>query len=92
MYFPRAVDLAFHRSHLHPGVQQTCGPDHLLGHLVGVLPLIISRRGGDEHRLVIPLLKFREFQGPVVEGAGQAEAVLRTASIHGKKNLISIKR
>ena len=79
----QVVNLAFHRPHLHPGVQQTRGPDHLLGHLVGVLPLIISRRGGDEHRLMIPLLKLREFQGPVVEGTGQTEAVLHQAFLPG---------
>ena len=71
----QVVDLPLHGAHLHPGIQQTRGPDHLLGHLVGVLTLIVPGGGGDEHRLVIPLLKLREFQGPVVEGAGQAEAV-----------------
>ena len=79
----QVVDLPLHGAHLHPGIQQARGPDHLLGHLVGVLTLIVPGSGGHKHRLVIPLLKFRKFQGPVVEGAGQAEAVFHQALLPG---------
>ena len=69
------VDLALYRAHLHPGVQQSGGADDLLHDVVRPLPLVRPRRGGDEHRLTDAALKFLEFQRPVVEGAGQAEAV-----------------
>ena len=69
------VDLALYRAHLHPGVQQSGGADDLLHDVVRPLPLVGPRRGGDEHRLTDAALKFLEFQRPVVEGAGQAEAI-----------------
>ena len=74
-FLHKVVDLPFHRANLHPGVQQSGGADDLLHDVVRPLPLVGPRRGGDEHRLTDAALKFLEFQRPVVEGAGQAEAV-----------------
>ena len=70
------VDLAVHRPHIHAGVEKPCGPDDLLHDLAGPAPLVLPRGGGHVHNLVEPLFKFVKFQGPVVKGAGQAEAVL----------------
>ena len=77
------VDLAGDGPHLHTGVQQACGADHLLHDLVGSLPLVLPRRGGDEHRLTEALLELRELQGAVIIGAGQTEAVLHQALLPG---------
>ena len=77
------VDLAGDGPHLHTGVQQARGADHLLHDLVGSLPLILPRRGGDEHRLTEALFKLRKLQGAVIIGAGQAEAVLHQALLPG---------
>ena len=58
-------------------VQQAGGPDHLLDHLAaGLAQFVGPRRGRDEDHLVEPLLPFLEPQRPVVQRAGQAEAVL----------------
>ena len=70
------VNLAGDGPDLHPGIQQARGADDLLHHLVRPLPLVGAGGGGDEHRLADALLEFLEFQGAVVVGAGQAEAVL----------------
>ena len=82
------VDLTGDGAYLHPGVQQTRGADDLLHHLIGVGLFEVSGGGGDIHRLMEPLLEFLELQGAVIEGAGQAEAVLHllagvVAVVHG---------
>ena len=51
----------------------------LLHHLVRPLPLVGAGRGGDEHRLADAALELLEPQGPVIKGAGQAEAVAHQA-------------
>ena len=77
------VDLSHHRTQLHLGVKQSRGTDHLLHHSVGVGALILAGGGGDVDGLVEPLLKFLEFQGPVVKGAGQPEAIAHKAFLAG---------
>ena len=77
------VDLPLHGPDLHPGIQQSRGPNHLLHHLVRPLPLVGAGRGRDEHRLADPLLELLEFQRPVVVGAGQPEAVLYQGVLPG---------
>ena len=70
--------------HLRPGrgdldlrVQQPGGPDHLLDDLAaGLLQLVRPGRGRDVDHLLDPRLPFLEPQRPVVQRAGQAEAVL----------------
>ena len=58
-------------------VQQARRPDHLLDRLAARLGQFVGpRRGRDEDHLVEPALPFLEPQRPVVQGAGQAEAVL----------------
>src|SRR5581483_12406414 len=61
---------------LHYRVQEPGGPDELLYHLRRVLELIWPGGGGDEDHLVDVLLELLEGERPVVEGAGQPEAVL----------------
>ena len=65
------VDLPRHGPDLHSGVQQARGPDDLLHDLIRLTALVLRRGGGDEHRLMEPLLELIELQGPVVEGAGK---------------------
>ena len=77
------VDLALDRPDLHPGVQKARGPDDLLHDLVRLAPLVLGGGGRDVDRLVEPLLELVELQGPVVEGAGQAEAVFDQALLPG---------
>ena len=77
------VDLPLYGPHLHPGVQQPRGPDHLLHNLVRLAPLVVRRGGGDIHRLAEPGLELIKFQGTVVEGAGEPEAVLHKALLPG---------
>ena len=79
----QVVDLAGDGAHLHPGVQQSRGADDLLHHLAGVGLFILAGGGGDVHRLGKPLLKLLKPQGAVIEGAGQAEAVLHQALLAG---------
>ena len=77
------VDLAVHRSHLHPRIQQTRRPDHLLHDLVGAVLFVVPRRGGHKHCLPEPLLELLKFQRPVVKGAGQPEPVVHQALFSG---------
>ena len=77
------VDLARYRPDLHLGVQQTGGPDHLLHHLVRLLPLIVGGGGGDIDGLGEAAFKLLEFQRPVIEGTGQTEAILHQAFLPG---------
>ena len=79
----QVVDLSLNGPDLHSGVQQAGGADHLLHHVVRAAPLIGPGGGGHEHRLADPLLKLLEFQGAVIIGAGQAEAVLHKAVLAG---------
>ena len=79
----QVVDLAGDGAHLHPGVQQSRGADDLLHHLSGVGLFKLAGGGGDVHRLGKTLLKLLEPQRPVIEGAGQAEAVLHQALLAG---------
>ena len=79
----QVVDLACDGAHLHPGVKEARGADDLLHHLAGVGLFILAGGGGDVHRLGKPLLKLLEPQGAVIEGAGQAEAVLHQALLAG---------
>ena len=71
------VDLALHRPDLQPRVHEAGGADHLLDHdAPRLLQLVGARRGGDVERLADPLLELLEVERAVVEGRGQAEAVL----------------
>ena len=59
------------------GVEQAGRPDHLLHHLAaGAGEFPRSGRGRHEYRLMEPLLPLVKHQRPVVEGAGQPEAVI----------------
>ena len=84
----QVIDLAGDGPHLHPGVQQARGPDDLLHHLVRPLPFVGARRGGDKHRLAHMRLKLLKFQGTVVIGAGQAEAVFHQAVFPGMVTVV----
>ena len=80
----RAVDLRVQvrdllpgRLDLDPRVEQACRTDDLLNHLAaGLAQLPVAGRGRDVDRLMQPLLKLVKHQRPVVEGAGQPEAVV----------------
>jgi len=53
------------------------GADHLFHYYAAaLLQLVVARRRGDEERLVGQPFKLCELQRAVVEGAGQAEAVV----------------
>ena len=72
------------RHDLDHGIEQPRGPDHLLHHLAaGAGQLPGAGRGRDEHRLMQPLLPLVEHQRPVVEGAGQPEAVIHERRLAG---------
>ena len=77
------VDLPVHRADLHPGVQEPRGPDDLLHNLARAGPLVLAGGGGDIHHLVEPFFKLVELQRAVIEGAGQAEAVLHQGGFPG---------
>ena len=79
----QVVDLALHRADLDLRVQQAGGPDDLLHDLAGPGALILPGGGGDIDHLVHPLLKLLKFQGPVVIGAGQAEAIVHQGGLSG---------
>ena len=70
------VYLPLYRADGYLRVEQARRPDYLLRYLPGALPLVLARRSGDVHRLAYLLLKLLELQRPVVEGRGQAEAVV----------------
>ena len=73
----QVVHLALHRPDLEPRVHEAGGADHLLDHdAPRLLQLVGARRGGDVERLADPLLELLEAERAVVEGRGQAEAVL----------------
>ena len=77
------VDLPLHRPHLHPGVQQPGGPDHLLHDLPRPGALILPGGGRDVNDLVEPGLEFVKLQRTIVKGARQAEAVLHQGGLSG---------
>ena len=79
----QVIDLALHRADLDLRVQQAGGPDNLLHDLAGPGALILPGGGGDIDHLVHPLLKLLKFQGPVVIGAGQAEAIVHQGGLSG---------
>ena len=79
----QVVDLPLHRAHLDPWVQQACGPDDLLHDLPRAGAFVLAGRGGDVDHLMEPLFKLLKFQRPVVEGAGQAEAVVHQGRLAG---------
>ena len=68
------VDLAVGTAHLHIGIEQSGGADELLDNLGGVVALVVSGRGGDEHDLVDVALELVDVERPVVDRRGQAEA------------------
>ena len=70
------VDLPFHRPDHYLGIQKPGGADDLLGPEHLVLRLVLVRRRGDKEHLVDAGLELLKRQGPVVQGAGKAEAVL----------------
>ena len=77
------MTLALDGPYLHLGIQQACGPDHLLHDLSRPLRLKGGRGGGDVDHLVDLALELREGQRPVVKGRGQAEAVVHQAGLPG---------
>ena len=70
------VDLARRGAHFHFGVDQPGRPHQLLDDLPGVRLLPCRRRRRDEHRLPHLAFEFLELERPVVQRAGQPEAVL----------------
>ena len=79
----KVVYLPDNGAHLHPWVEKPRGADDLLHDLIGLLPLKLAGGGGDEHRLRKASLELLEFQWSVVEGAGQAEAVVHQTLLAG---------
>ena len=77
------VDLPLHRAHLHPGIQQSGGPDDLLHDLARAAALVLPGGGGNVYHLVEPGLELVKFQRPVVKGAGQPEAVVHQGGLPG---------
>ena len=77
------VDLTLHRANEDFRVQQTRGPDDLFHHLPRPLPLVITGGGGDIDPLVDSVRKLLKFQGPVIKGRGQAEAVIHQGLFPG---------
>ena len=82
------VDLALHRADLHLGVQKARGPDELLHYLARPLPLVLAGGGGDVDDLVESLLELFELQGPIVEGAGEPEAVVDEGGLSGVVSVV----
>ena len=71
------IHLAIGGAHLHDRIEHPGRSDHLLGHLAHALGhLPVARGGAHEDRLPRLLPKLIALEGPVVGGAGQAEAVL----------------
>ena len=70
------VDLAVGGPDLDHGIDEPGGADDLLDDVDAVGQLELAGRGGDEDELRHLLEELVEAQRPVVEGAGQAEAVL----------------
>ena len=82
--------LPFHRAHRDDRVQKTRGTDDLLRHLRTVPALVLAGGGGDKDHLVEFGLHLLKFQGAVIEGGRQTEAVLHqrffagvVAAVHG---------
>ena len=75
--FHQVRHLGAGRGHLDFRVQQPGRPDHLLDdHAAGFLQFVGAGRGRDIDRLADAAFPFLEPQRPVVQRAGQAEAVL----------------
>ena len=72
----KVVDLSGGGLDLDYRVGQPRRAEDLLDHLLGVLVLVGSGRGGDIDDLVDALLELAEVEGPVVQCGGQAEAIL----------------
>ena len=77
------VDLPRGGTHLHHRVEQAGGADQLLGQLRRVLQLVRAGRGGDEDHLVEVRLELLEGEGAVVQGRGEAEAVVHQGLLAG---------
>ena len=70
------VDLGRRRPNFHHRVDQPGGPHHLLDNLIGMFLLIGSRRGRHKYRLRHQSLPLIEAQRSVIQGRGQAKAVV----------------
>ena len=72
----QVVDLALGRPDLNLRIEQAGGPDDLLHHLRECFSLVGAGRGRGVDRLVDVVLELLELQRAVVQGRGQAEAVV----------------
>jgi hypothetical protein len=69
--------LPLRRLHLNNRIHQAGGSNDLLGDgAAGFFELVFAGGGGDEDDLVPHLLEFFDAEGAVVEGAGEAKAML----------------
>ena len=74
-FLQHIVHLVDGGSHLDHRIDQTGGAHHLLHHIARVGFFIVRGRGRHKHQLAHALFKFINFQGTVVQGAGQAKPV-----------------
>ena len=73
----KVIDLVVRRSHLNLGVEQTCGSHKLLNHRAFALDKFVVGGGGTTiQNRIAEALKFGKCEGSVVDGCGQAEAIL----------------
>jgi hypothetical protein len=77
----QVVDLALGGPHLHLGVDQTGWPHDHLDRPLRLLHLVRSGCRRDVDDLLDALVPLLEAERPIVEGAGQAEAVLHQRSL-----------
>ena len=89
-FLQHIVHLVNGGSHFHLGVNQTCGPDHLLYHFACVGFFVIGGSGRHKNALTHFGFELFEFQRPIVQRTGQPEAVFHqsgfacaVAVVHG---------
>ena len=79
----QVIHLPFNGPHFDAWIQKAGGTDNLLCQVRLYPHFIGPRRGGYINNLVDSFRKFIKGQGPVVQGAGQAEAIVHQGALSG---------